>query len=605
LERPFFYAKLRISSFVRNRLKADGFSRAWRMTTKAYRSSSSRGRIPRALALAWTAGWASGVSAAAATPQPGSTAQFEWFEYQGDDPLPSPKRGEYANPILGGFYPDPSNTRVGDDYYLVTSTFAYFPGIPVFHSRDLVSWRQVGNAIDRPDQLDFKKLGLSRGVFAPTIDHYRGTFYILNTCVDCGGNFLITATKPEGPWSDPVWLPDLEGGIDPALFFDDDGRTWIINNGPPVGTPLYEGHRAIWIQEFDRKTNKTIGQRTLLVNGGVDISKKPVWIEGPHIYKKEGWYYLSAAEGGTAEAHSQVALRSRMVTGPYTPWTANPYLTQRDLPRDRPNPITSAGHADLVRLPNGDWWATFLAVRPYEGDFYNTGRETFLMPVSWAEGWPRMTAPGQTIPYTAKRPLLAPSGEPFHKPRMRLRYDFNDARLGPEWMMMRNPRERWHELRGGALRLRARPVALGDFANPSFLARRQQHMFASAATAVHYTPSKLGDKAGLAALQNDEFWYFLSVARGSAGPEVRLERRAGPKDPANGVKVASAPLQLRKGGSVQLRIRARGGAYDFEYASRPGRWRVLRQGEDGKILSTKTAGGFVGVVFGLHAYAAP
>ena len=540
---------------------------------------------------------------AAQTAASSASAKFDWFEYQGNDPLPTPKPGEFANPILSGFYPDPSNTRVGDDYYLVTSTFSYFPGIPVFHSKDLVSWKQIGNAIDRPGQLDFKKLGLSRGVFAPTIDHRNGTFYILNTCVDCGGNFLITATKPEGPWSDPIWLPELEGGIDPALFFDDDGRTWILNNGPPVGTPLYEGHRAIWIQEFDLKANKTVGPRKVLVNGGVDISKKPVWIEGPHIYKKDGWYYLSAAEGGTAEGHSQVALRSRNVTGPYTPWTNNPYLTQRDLPRDRANPITSAGHADLVQLPNGEWWATFLAVRPYEGDFYNTGRETFLMPVSWAEGWPRITAPGQEIPYVAKRPNLPSSGQPFHLPKMKMRYDFNDSRLGYEWMMMRNPRSHWYRLRGGALELQPRAVALGDMANPSFLGRRQQHMFASASTAVRYRPTSIGDKAGLVALQSDDFWYLLSVARGARGPEVRLERRSGPSDPANGVRIASVPLRTPVGAPVHLRIRARGGLYDFEYATRPGQWRVLRTGEDGKILSTKTAGGFVGTVFGVHAFA--
>lgn len=540
---------------------------------------------------------------AAQTVTPAGSARFEWFEYEGNDPLPEAKADEYANPVLSGFYPDPSNTRVGKDYYLVTSTFSYFPGIPVFHSRDLVSWKQIGNAIDRPDQLDFKKLGLSRGVFAPTIEHHNGTFYIANTCVDCGGNFLLVAKDPKGPWSDPIWLPGI-GGIDPSLFFDDDGRAWIMNNDAPVGEPLYEGHRAIWIQEFDPRTNRPFGPRKVLINGGVDISTKPVWIEGPHIYKKDGWYYLSAAEGGTAEGHSQVALRSRNVTGPYQPWTNNPYLTQRDLPRDRANPITSAGHADLVQLPNGEWWATFLAVRPYQGDYYNTGRETFLMPVSWAEGWPRITAPGQTIPYTAKRPKLLSSGEPFQKPRMKVRYDFNEARLGYEWMMMRNPRTRWHQLRGGALELRPRPVALGDFANPSFVGRRQQHMYASAATSVRYQPNKVGDRAGIVALQSDEYWYLLSVAGGMQGREVRLERRAGSKDPATGVKLASVPLRARGTGPVQLRIRARGGLYDFEYAIRPGQWRVLRTGEDGKILSTKTAGGFVGTVFGVHAFAA-
>jgi alpha-N-arabinofuranosidase len=188
---------------------------------------------------------------------------------------------------------------------------------------------------------------------------------------------------------------------------------------------------------------------------------------------------------------------------------------------------------------------------------------------------------------------------------MKVRYNFDEARLGHEWMMMRNPQGRWHQLGGGALQLQPRPVGLGDFSNPSFLGRRQQHMFASASTAVRYQPAKVGDKAGIVALQNDEYWYLLSVARGSQGPEIRLERRSGPNDPAAGVKLASTPLSGRQSGPVHLRIRARGGQYDFEYAMRPGQWRVLRAGEDGKILSTKTAGGFVGVVFGVHAFAGP
>ena len=201
-----------------------------------------------------------------------------------------------------------------------------------------MSWTQIGNAIDRPDMLDFGRLGLSRGVFAPAIAHHDGTFYILNTCVDCGGNFVITARDPAGPWSDPAWLPDLEGGIDPSLFFDDDGKAWIVNNGPPEGTPRYDGHRAIWIQAFDLRTLRTTGPRTVLVDGGVDPSTNPIWIEGPHIIKRDGHYFLICAEGGTAEGHSQVVLRSDRPTGPYTPFAGNPILTQRDLPRDRALP---------------------------------------------------------------------------------------------------------------------------------------------------------------------------------------------------------------------------------------------------------------------------
>jgi alpha-N-arabinofuranosidase len=549
------------------------------------------------------------LGACAATPRPANeaapVAAFDWFDYAGSDPLPAPGPGAFRNPILQGFYPDPSITRVGDDYYLVNSTFAWFPGIPIFHSRDLVNWTQIGNAIDRPDQLDFAKLGLSRGVFAPDISHHDGIFYILNTCVDCGGNFVITAADPKGPWSDPVWLPEIVGGIDPSLFVDEDGSAWILNNGPPEGTPRYDGHRAIWIQRFDLKTMKMAGPRKVLIDGGIDPAAKPIWIEGPHIFRKDGFYYLTAAEGGTAEGHSQVILRSRSVTGPYEVGPHNPILTQRDLPRDRPNPITSAGHADLVETQAGEWWASFLAVRPYAGDFYNTGRETFLLPVTWKDGWPQITQPGETIPVTHKRPALPAQAAPavpmngaFH-----LREEFEGAALPPSWMTMRNPRDRWYALANGKLRIKARPVGLGDFGNPSLLGRRQQHTDATATTKIDFVPRRAGDEAGIVALQNDEYWFFLAVTAENGRRVVTLKRRGGRGDPAGGVAVASAPLPAS--GAVSLRIVARGGQYDFQYAGTDGRWQTLRSGEDGTILSTKTAGGFVGSVFALHARSAP
>lgn len=542
--------------------------------------------------------WAAIVSAPTTEP-----ARFDWFDYRGDDRLPPAQPGEYRNPILQGFYPDPSITRVGSDFYLVTSTFAWFPGIPVFHSRDLVNWTQVGNAIDRPNQLNFEKLGLSRGVFAPAIEHRGGTFYILNTCVDCGGNFVITAQDPSGPWSDPVWLPEIEGGIDPSLFFDTDGKAWILNNGPPPGTPKYDGHRAIWIQQFDAADLKMVGPRTVLVDGGVRPEEKPIWIEGPHIFRKDGWYYLIAAEGGTAEGHSQVVLRSRAVTGPFEPNPANPILTQRDLPRDRANPITSAGHADFIETSTGEWWATFLAVRPYADDYYNTGRETFLMPVRWESGWPRITDPGQTIPWTAPRPRL-PAQEnpspPMNGP-FQAREEFEGGVLPSQWMMMRQPRQRWWDLTFGELRLQPRKVALGDEGNPSFVARRQQHANATASTILRFRPAK-GAEAGLVALQSDEFWYFLAVAESGGRPVLRLRKRDGPDAPSAGKIVKEVALPTAPGAPLYLQIDAKRDRYGFRWSADGRSWHSLAENEDGTLLSTKRAGGFVGATFGLHAY---
>lgn len=553
--------------------------------------------VSRRQVLAWSRALAALMALAVVAPARGAEARFDWFEYRGHDPADAAPLGpgEYRNPILRGFYPDPSLTRVGDDFYLVTSTFAYFPGLPVFKSRNLVAWTQIGNAIDRPGQLDFKGLGLSRGVFAPTISHRDGTFYLLNTCVDCGGNYLLTAKDPAGPWSDPIWLKDIDG-IDPSLVFDTDGRTYILNNGPPEGTPLYQGHRAIWIQEFDLAAAKPIGPRKVLVNGGVDLSKTPIWIEGPHIFKRGDWYYLSCAEGGTAEGHSQVILRSRSVTGPYEAWSGNPILTQRDLPRDRAHPITSAGHAQLVETAKGEWWASFLATQPYAGDFYNTGRETFLLPVKWTDdGWPVILPPGQAIPRVHRRPDL-PAGSAKAQPA---RDEFDGKALGPEWMTIRTPRGPWYRLERGALVLDG-VEPLGGTGHPAYAGRRQQHVQAEAATRVRFTPEHEGDRAGLVALQSGDVFYALTVARKDGADVVMLERRSGPNDPTPGVTVATTSIPA--GAPLDLRITARGGRYDFAYALAPGRWTTLAADQDGTILSTRTAGGFVGATFGLYAY---
>lgn len=301
-----------------------------------------------------------------AGPQP---VKFDSFEYSGKDPFFDAKAeaGEYHTPILTGFYPDPSICRAGQDYYLVNSTFAYYPGLPIFHSKDLVNWRLIGHAIDRPDQLRYHGIDVSGAIFAPAISYHDGLFYVICTMVGSDGNFVITAKDPAGPWSDPVILEF--GGIDPSIFFDDDGRAWIVNNDGPDGEPLYDGHRAIRIQEFDYKNLKVVGPRNVMINGGVDLSTKPIWIEGPHLYKVNGWYYLSAAEGGTGPGHSQVVFRSKNVDGPYEPWDQNPILTQRDLPPDVPAAVTCTGHADFEIGPDEKWWAVFLGVRPYGGHF--------------------------------------------------------------------------------------------------------------------------------------------------------------------------------------------------------------------------------------------
>ncbi|RZA30256.1 MAG: glycoside hydrolase family 43 protein, partial [Lysobacteraceae bacterium] len=526
-------------------------------------------------------------------------ALFDWFEYRGSDrvfDLPLPP-GHYRNPVLAGFHPDPSITRAGDRFYLVSSSFAFFPGIPVFESTDLVHWKQIGNVIDRASQLDFDGLGVSRGVFAPAIEYHDGIFYVANTAVDRGGNFIATASDPRGPWSDPVWLPGIEG-IDPSLFFDEDGRVYLLNNDAPRGKPRYDGHRAIWMQELDLETMTPVGPREVLIDGGVDPSSNPIWIEGPHIFKRDGWYYLNCAEGGTGPQHSQVILRSRQVWGPYVPYAGNPILTQRDQPAERAHPITNAGHADLVEGPDGRWWVTFLASRNYGQTHYNTGRETFLLPVQWKDGWPVILEQGLEIPYVAPGPgfMSGDGGQAPLSGNFTWRDEFDKQALDRAWLFLRKPGHAWADLSShpGQLAITPSTVGLDSLDSPAFLARRQQHTTFEASLALRM-PVPAGTEAGIAAFQNESHWYFLGVRqRGIDGQELFLERSS--RFGRRVVATAAIPgTEL-----LQLTISGDGGDYSFGFNAGTG-WQWLKQHEDGTVLSTDVAGGFIGVVLGPHA----
>ena len=525
-------------------------------------------------------------------------ATFDQIRYSGRDPYATTPllAGQYRNPVLPGFHPDPSIVRVGRDFYLVNSSFAFFPGLPIFHSRDLVNWRQIGNAVTDPGAFDFKGLGISRALFAPTIRYKAGTFYIVNTCVDCRGNFIITARNPAGPWSSPVWLPEIDG-IDTDLFFDDDGRAWIANNGPPIGTPRYEGHRAIWIQEFDVARKAMKGPRTMLVDGGVRPQDNPIWAEGPHIIKRDGWYYMIAAEGGTAGDHSQTVYRSRAVTGPYEPGPVNPILTQRDLPADRPERVEATGHADFVELPDGSWWSVFLATRPYERNLSNLGRETFLYPISWPRGgWPLILPAKTPLPLVARRPTLPPD-----RPVVRDRWTatFPGGRLPPEWLMIRNPVSPWYRLARDRVTISARPVSLGDTGNPSFLARRQEHAHADFEARVRFDPTAEGDRAGLAVFADERHFYFAGLMRLEGKRQIVVMRRNGAADPASGTVIASRPIAVTA--DPRIRMRFVDGRVHVDYAVGQGSFVPLIENADGRILASEPTNLFTGTVVGLFA----
>jgi alpha-N-arabinofuranosidase len=503
------------------------------------------------------------------------------------------------NPILTGFYPDPSVVQVGKDYYLVNSTFSYFPGIPVFHSKDLKNWKQIGNVIDRPAQMDFIGEKLTRGLFAPAISYHNGTFYVTCTDIDHDGNFVVTAKNPAGPWSNPVRVPQVRG-IDPSLFFDDDNKAYIIyNSDAPDHKPLYSGHRTIRIYEIDPVTLKVIGEEKQLVNGGVDISKKPEWIEAPHIMKRFGWYYLYAAEGGTSVNHTEVVFRSKSVWGPYVAYENNPILTQKGLPEDRKDPITSAGHAQFVDGPDGKTYAIFLAVRPYEGDYYNTGRETFIAPVTWKDEWPIINPDSKEIQYRYKAGFNEVKQQGALPQAANFSYTLTfEKSLDPALLFMRTVDSSSFSLsKKSGLMMKLKPETIMDLGNPSFIGKRQQHLYCTTETELDFSPKSEKEKVGLTIFQDEGHFYLISKSMDQGKPVVQLYKSK-PKEKEMEL-LTQMPL-ADAASPVKLRIVAEGGTYSFYFSKGP-TWQLLKDKLDAKFLSTKEAGGFIGCLFGMYA----
>lgn len=494
---------------------------------------------------------------------------------------------KFSNPILPGCYPDPSICRAGDDYYIVTSTFEYFPGLPIFHSRDLIHWHQIGHVLNRPTQLALENIRSSGGLYAPTIRYSRSVFYVINTLVDGNtkaGNFIVTASDPAGPWSEPIWLESAPG-FDPSLFFDDDGRVWYTGNRMAVHSQ-YEGHTEIWLQKLDLGTMRLIGEPQVLWDGAV---KGAVWAEAPHIYKIQGRYYLLIAEGGTAHHHAVTIARSDAVTGPYDANRGNPIMTHRHLGLDYP--VVGTGHADLVETQSGEWWMVLLAMRPYGGYFYNLGRETFLVPIRWEDGWPIVSPGTGRVEFSYPVPDLPEQRWPV-EPACD---NFDAQTLTLQWNFLRTPHDEFWSLseRPGYLRLRLRPERLSEQMTPSFVGRRQQHICFAAQAALEFSPQTEQECAGLALVQNNEYYFCLVVTR-RVETVVRLTKRA------HGIEemLAEQPVIAER---FYLKVGGQGQAYSFYIAVEPGLWQTVAENVDGRILSTPIAGGFVGTYIAMYA----
>lgn len=503
----------------------------------------------------------------------------------------------FINPILAGYYPDPSICKAGNDYYLVNSSFAYYPGLPLFHSTNLIDWKQIGYAMDRPSQLDLTGAPVANGgLYAPTIRYHKGLFYIVCTQVGPKGNFVITAKDPKGPWSEPVYLPEVIG-IDPSLFFDDNDSCWLVHNAPaPDNKPLYDGHCTIRLFAFDYKNLKVVGPSRIIVNGGVDITKKPKWIEGPHLYKKDGWYYLMCGEGGTEEGHSEVVFRAKKLTDSFLPYDKNPVLTQRHLLNTpRKNPITSTGHADIVQDNDGNWWGVFLGCRPYEGDYYNTGRETFMTPVEWKDSWPHFMLGGEEVKYSY--PIKTKATGKGHK--LNGNYFFKDefqvATLNVRYQFLRTVKQNWYSLteNKGSLTVQLLPQTCSQKDNAAFIGFHQPHLKGYAAAALNFTANTENEKAGLMVYQNENAYYFFCKSVKDGKPVLELYKDA------TLVSYVYLPQENKK--PVLLKIQAQGNTYSFHYAFEKNKWMLFKDNIDAVYLSTRKAGGFVGCLYTMYA----
>lgn len=494
----------------------------------------------------------------------------------------------FKNPILPGFHPDPSICRVENDYYMVTSSFEWFPGLPIFHSKDLVNWEQIGHVLDRPSQLQMKDgLKASNGLWAPTIRYHQGTYYVICTATGCGGNFFVTADSPEGPYSEPIFIKDAPG-IDPSLFFDEDGTMWYcgsINGDNKIPPRRYPAEDRIYVQQLDPSTGQFIGERHI-VSSGYAINSP--YAEAPHIYKIKGKYYLMIAEGGTWENHAVSVFTADNIVGPYTPFICNPVLTHRHLGNDID--ITTIGHADLVQTQNGDWYSVMLGVRPVNG-FNMLGRETFLTPVEF-QGEQPIFNPGvgrvlmeEQFPKLLECPVIKPDN----------RDEFNGQSLAYCWNFLRTPFEKWYELKDSKLQINLRPQRVSELVNPSLIARRVEHHKFYTACAMQFNPTKSNEEAGMVIMQNDRFHYRLTiVGKGDTPRELRLIQVK------NGKEAILAHVPYRAD-NVILSIQGDGLKYAFYYGETNENMRALCEEMDATVCSTNVARGFIGPYVGMYA----
>lgn len=497
------------------------------------------------------------------------------------------------NPILSGFYPDPSICRVGEDYYLVNSSFAYFPGVPIWHSKDLANWKQIGNILDRNSQIPLQGAKHSGGIFAPTIRYYDGVYYMITTNVSGGGNFIVTAINPEGPWSEPYFLGDEAQGIDPSLFFDPNGTCYYVGTRPNPEGVKYNGDWEIWVQKLDLTTMKLIGKSYYIWKGAL---KDVIWPEGPHIYYKDGYYYLMIAEGGTGPNHSVTVARSKDIVGPYENNPNNPILTHRHLGKDYP--IIYVGHGDLVDDMNGNWYMVVLASRRCEG-YVGLGRETFLAKVVWEDGWPVVNPGVGKLEDVIELPF---NGTVLKNNKIQNIQNFDQEHH--DMVMLRNHNKEFFQYQDGVLTLYFLPETLKGLGNPAYIGFRQLEYHYEAILNLSFKDLTQSEETGLVILQSNEYHMLFRVCKPMNIVEDKVALQV--VKCAGGIEsvIAEKHLSLNdyiNNGHYNFAIKVIGynQKADFILCNKDEEPIVLEV--DIHEMSTEVAGGFVGNTIGVYA----
>ena len=520
----------------------------------------------------------------------------------------------FINPIINGGYPDPSIVRVENDFYIVNSSFEYFPALPIHHSKDLVNWELIGYGIDRPSQgtgkVNLYDVQQQGGIHAPSIRYHDGLFYIVTTNVYSPVdkskptemvNFILTAKNPAGPWSDPYVIEGAPG-IDPDIFFDDNGKVWFVGTHD-TGNPNKNGIGEIWIQELDLNNWKLKGQRHSIWRGACG----GCCVEGPHIYKQYGRYYLMVAEGGTSYNHAVMIASSENIEGPYDSNPKNPILTSRHLSNN--NWVHSTGHADLVQLKDNRWYMVSLGIRNEMDSTSNMGRETHLMPVVWEEAWDNWVEveKGRWEPVIIKWPVVAPNtgkverntSIPFLEKKQNINYsfydDFTSSKLDLQWNFRRVPRENTYELnsKNKTLKLNLSPESFELRSQYNLMGFRQKETEFEYSSSMNFKPKKNFSEAGLSIFSQDDNYINFTVKKHNNKTLLNLSVK--PRDQKLDV-IKSIPLKYNE--NIILKIVSKDNKYIYYYSLDDGNSFDVFTETGANLVLCK---GYIGTNLGLYA----